>query len=240
MINNSVRCLIFISSFFYCMCGFSETTSLKVVTEFMPPLQQAKSGQVMQGSSADFVYKVIASTKIPFTTDVFPWARSYRVAKSEPNVLIFPLIRTQERENDFHWIGKIWSFSAAIYRNSTRTDINVTSLADAKKYNISVYRNDFFHHYLLKQGFSDDKLFPVSGIEQSIGLFINGRVDLIVIDSSIFEFYINQYNKKISHFDKLISLENVRHNDAYIAMSKQTSLSVVQQVKNSFNTNLGK
>lgn len=237
MKNNNlyVKLLAVLGSFFLCISAFSATTNLKIVTEFMPPLQLAKSGHKMQGSSADFVSKVMTSTTLPFTTDVFPWARSYRIAQSEPNVVIFPLIRTQEREKDFHWIGKIWSFSAAIYKHSARQNITVASLEDAKNYNIAVYRNDFFHHYLIKEGFNEAKLFPASGIEQSIGLFINGRVDLIVIDSSIFEFYINQYNKKIAKFEKLISLDDVRHNDAYIAMSKQTSPSVVQQVKDSFN-----
>lgn len=206
--------------------------NIQIVTEFMPPLQLAKYGQDMTGVSAEFVNAVVEDTKLPSVSNVYPWARSYALATSQPNVLIFPIIRTKARENNFHWIGKIWGFSAAVYSN--KDDINITTLEGAKNYNISVYRGDFFHHYLLEQGFSPDKLFPVVNIEQSIELFVNGRVDLIVIDNSIFEFYLTKSNKTISEYKQLIVLNNIKESNAFIALSKTTSLDVVDIFIDSF------
>jgi len=208
--------------------------TIDIVTEFMPPLQLAKPGQKMHGLTADLVNSVVQDSQLPSTSNVYPWSRSYLLARTKPNVLIFPIIRTKEREGDFHWIGKIWSFSAAIYKHESRADITVANLDDAKKYNISVYRNDFFHHYLLKNGFSPKKLSPVEDIEQSIKLFISGRVDLIVIDSSIFEYYLKQFNHDSTQYKQLVKLTDVKHKDAYIALSKSSSPSMVSKLMSSY------
>jgi polar amino acid transport system substrate-binding protein len=205
-----------------------------IVTEFMPPLQLAKPGQQMHGLTADLVNAVVLDTKLNSTSHVFPWARSYLLATTKPNVLIYPIIRTTEREKSFHWVGPIWSFSAAIYSRIERNDIIVSSLEDAKKYNISVYRNDFFHRYLLEEDFSPSKLFPVANIEQSINLFINGRVDLLVIDTSIFEYYLKKHQRNAAEFKQLIKLTDVKKNDAFIALSKMSSPEVVDQFVKSY------
>jgi len=209
-------------------------TMIDIVTEFMPPLQLAKPGQKMQGLTADLVNSVVQDSQLHSTSNVFPWSRSYLLARTKPNVLIYPIIRTKEREDDFHWIGKIWSFSAAIYKHVDRANINVEELNDAKKYNISVYRNDFFHHYLLKNGFSASRLSPVADIEQSIKLFISGRVDLIVIDSSIFEYYLKQFNHDPTQYKQLVKLTDVKHKDAYIALSKSSSSIMVSKLLSSY------
>lgn len=205
---------------------------IEIVTEFMPPLQLAKHGQRMTGVTADLVNAVVQDTKLTSVDNVYPWARSYTLAIMKPNVLIFPIIRTKEREKNFHWVGEVWEFSAAIYSN--KNNINISTLEEAKNYNISVYRDDFFHNYLLDQGFSPEKLFPVTDIEQSIQLFINGRVDLIIIDSSIFEFYVNRSNKSILDYQKLVVLDDIKENHAFIALSKSTPLKTVNLFIESF------
>lgn len=208
---------------------------LRVVTEFMPPLQLAQPGQKMHGMTAKLVETIIKNSKYPYRSDVYPWSRSYLLATSTPNIVIYPLIRTQEREEKFHWIGRVWSFSAAVYRHKNRNDITVSTLEDAKKYNISVYRNDFFHHFLLNRGFSPSRLFAVADVEQSIKLFINGRVDLLVIDRSIFEYYVKQYQANLNDYVAAVRLKDVKQNDAYIALSKGSSPDIIKRLKQSYN-----
>lgn len=208
--------------------------SIKVVTEFMPPLQMAKSGHKIHGKVAQLVQAVTKDTGLPHSIDVFPWARSYLWATTKPNVLIFPIIRTKEREDKFHWVGRVWSFSAQMYRLKGRKPIEINKLEDAKNYNIAVYRDDFFHRYLLAQGFNESNLYPAAGIEQSINLFLNKRVDLILVDSSIFEYYLKQYQRDIDEVESLFTLKNVKQNDAYIALSKSTEPSIVELFKQSY------
>lgn len=227
-LNILLLCCLFISS------NVFSTSTIQVVTEFMPPLQLAKPGEKVHGISADIVNEVIEDSQIESVSNVYPWARSYILATTKPNVLIYPIIRTKERENQFHWVGKIWEFSAAIYSHKNLDQMNISSLEDAKKYKIAVYRNDFFHHYLLDQGFSNDLLFPVVDIEQSIQLFLNNRVDLIVIDSSIFEYYLGRTRHDISDYQQLITLNNIQESNAFIALSKSTSQHIVDKLMTSF------
>ena len=210
------------------------TTKLNIVTEFMPPLQLAKSGHRLEGKTAALVEAIIDDSELSHHINIFPWARSYLWATTKPNVLIFPIIRTTEREQKFHWVGKVWSFSAQIYRLKSRRDVQVHSLEDAKNYIVSVYRDDFFHQFLLGRGFNANQLHASSGIEQSVRLFLNGRTDLIIIDESIFKYYLKQHQRSHSEVISIVKLSDIRTNDAYIALSKGTSPAIINQITQSY------
>lgn len=207
---------------------------LSIVTEFMPPLQLAKSGHKMHGKTAELVSAIVEDSGLLNHIDIFPWARCYLWATTKPNVLIFPIIRTEEREHKFHWIGKVWSFSAQVYRLKSRSDIKATSLKDAKNYSVGVYREDFFHRYLVKQGFKSEQLYAVADIEQSVLLFLNGRTDLIVIDESIFEYYLKKHHHANSEVVSIMRLSDVKTNDAYIALSKNSSPEIIKRITRSY------
>ncbi|WP_435274891.1 substrate-binding periplasmic protein [Psychrobium sp. nBUS_13] len=207
---------------------------LNIVTEFMPPLQLAKSGHKIHGKTAELVSAIVEDSGLLHHIDIFPWARSYLWATTKPNVLIFPIIRTEEREHKFHWIGKVWSFSAQVYRLKSRSDIKANSLEDAKNYSVGVYREDFFHRYLVRQGFKSEQLYAVTDIEQSVLLFLHGRTDLIVIDESILEYYLKKHHHTNSEVFSIMQLPDVKANDAYIALSKGTSPAIINQLTQSY------
>jgi len=207
---------------------------IHIVTEYLPPLQVAESGDQIHGLTVDLFKAVVDDTEYSYTTSVYPWARSYRLATSGANVLIFPLIRTKERENKFHWIGKLWSFTGSIYRHAERKDIELATLDDAKKYSISVYRDDFFHQYLIKNSFSPWRVFPQSSIDKSLAQFVNKRVELIIIDSSLLEYYVKKHGLRLDDYQKILTLDNLKVRDTYMALSKETSPEVVKQFRDSY------
>lgn len=207
---------------------------ISVVTEYLPPLQSNQSGSKISGLTADVVTQVIRHTGYPFETAIYPWARSYRIASSRENTLIFPIIRNSEREEKFHWIGKVWQFKAAIYGHRGKKTAHLDNLKAAKNYRISVYRNDFLHHYLLDNGVPETALFPVASIEKSIELFSKNRTDLIIIDPSLLEYYIKKHNLRLDDFSLLFHLDQMEPKYAYMALSKSTSADVVQKFQHSY------
>ena len=225
---------LMLCTFLFASTSVTAQPKLSIVTEFMPPLQLAKSGHKMHGKTAELVSAIVEDSGLLHHIDIFPWARSYLWATTKPNVLIFPIIRTEEREHKFHWIGKVWSFSAQVYRLKSRSDIKATSLKDAKNYSVGVYREDFFHRYLVKQGFTSEQLYAAADIEQSVLLFLNGRTDLIAIDESIFEYYLKKHHYTNSEVVSIMRLSDVKTNDAYIALSKDSSPEIIERITRSY------
>lgn len=82
---------------------------LKIVTEYLKPYQIKNEDGSLGGYGTDIVQALLTLTNKKADIAVLPWARAYRMALNEPNVLIFSIARTPHRENLFQWIGTIKS-----------------------------------------------------------------------------------------------------------------------------------
>ena len=81
--------------------ALAKTNELEVVTESWPPF--IISGQDVSGIDTDRVRKILNDTGINYTIKIYPWARSYYLATNKPNVLIYSIHKSKQREPLFHW-----------------------------------------------------------------------------------------------------------------------------------------
>ena len=173
--------LIFICSF---SCAVTATTPLRVVTELSPPHQTLVDGEVA-GLSTALVRATLAQAGITAQIELYPWARAFRIAKSQPGVLIYNMARTAERETQFHWIGTVAAYQLGFVALSHREDIRINALSDASGYTIAVQRDDLSADFLMKNGFSTDvQLVLAADITESWQLLLHGKVDLIIDDAT--------------------------------------------------------
>ena len=107
---------------------------------------------------------------------LYPWARAYDLALSEPGVLIYLIARTSEREGLFRWVGEIMRIDYHFYKLRQRKDIQVPNLEAAKNYRIGVLREDVRHQYLLANGF--DKIVVTAHNSDNFKRLLHGQVDL--------------------------------------------------------------
>lgn len=156
------------------------TPELLVVTEPMPVFQQMENGQIA-GSNTVLVRKILSTAQLQAEFQMYPWARAYSLALHQPDVLIYGMARTKEREALFHWIGPIASFQLGFVRLKANKKAAVQQITDAKSLTIAVQRQDSSYDFLVSQGFVEGKqLVVVADAEQSWLLLANGKVDLIV------------------------------------------------------------
>lgn len=161
----------------------AQTTVLQVVTELSPPHQIVENGEVA-GLSTELVKSILTEADIEGQFQIYPWARALHIAMRQPNVLIYNMARTAEREAQFNWIGEIAFYQLGFVKLTHRTDIHIQSLKDALQYRIAVQREDLSANFLLKQGFEDGKqLVLVTDIAESWQLLINNKVDLVIDDA---------------------------------------------------------
>lgn len=213
--------------------NFINAQEITVVTEEFPPFNYLENEEIT-GISTEVVRATLTKAGLQANIRLYPWARAYRMVSEQENVLIYTLARTPEREELFKWIGPIAPpIRAALFKLATRTDIVITSLEDAKQYNIGVVRDDGGHQILLQYGFENERnLFPVAQGEQNIRKLLAGRIDLLFSENMFVTMKMKALDLPLSQIEEALLAMEIPN---YMAFSKQTSDAMVERVRAAFD-----
>ncbi len=217
------------------LATISAAQEITAVTEQWPPYNYKENNEI-KGISTEIVQAALSKAGIKAKIHVYTWARSYKMASEQENVLIYTILRNEKREKLFKWIGPIVPLAKmCLFRPSERTDIVVNSLEDAKKYRIGVAYNTSTHQLLLDKGFEKGKnLFPVPKQEQNIAKLLKGRLDLITDREITLAMGMKSLGKPFSKVEKVFILSEWDQG-FYMAFSTKTSDKIVEQVKTAFD-----
>jgi polar amino acid transport system substrate-binding protein len=149
---------------------------LTVVTEDLAPYSYAE-GERITGYATELVQEALAQAGLDYTLHLYPWARAYQMAQTQPNVLIYSMVRTPERERRFQWIAQIAPRNVYLFKLATRHDIQVHTLEDLRPYRIASNRGDVVEEQLQLLGLTADL---AATDESSLRKLAAGRVDLMV------------------------------------------------------------
>lgn len=152
---------------------------LKVVTEDWPPF--IVKGKEISGIVTKNIREILANTDIKYSINIYPWARSFHLAKTNPNILIYSILRTKQREPHFNWICPIYK-STPIYAHKLASNkVNINSLESVRTSVVGVMRGDHSYSYLLQKGFQEGVNLDLSSNEEiNLRKLINGRVDVVM------------------------------------------------------------
>lgn len=176
--------------------GYAETHSWRIVTE-LGPYQKAQKKGVFNLTYDDFVRELIASVDPQAEIEIMPWARAYYIARTQKNVLIFPIAREPEREKDFHWIAELDAVNLSFIGLTERSDISLENIEDAKIWTIGAIRDSLGQQYLEDKNFELRKHFLLrSDLTELLKLLFLGRIDLMVADFDLLYLVIEE--KKLS------------------------------------------
>ena len=163
---------------------------------------------------------------------VYPWARAYEKALHEPNVLIYPIIRTTAREPLFKWVGEIVQAQNLFYRLRGPGTVKASRLQDAKHYRIGVVRNDSRQAYLQDQGFT--RLVVSSTSHESFQKLLNHQVQLLPMSEREIRLLSEEAGVDFSRFEAVATLDEIPVG-IYIAFSLDTPDEVVAQARVAFD-----
>lgn len=217
-------------SFVCFCCSIKAQPVLRVVTELSPPHQTINKG-VVSGLSTELVLAVLNQANIVASISMYPWARSFYIAKTQPNVLIYNMARTPEREAEFNWIGTVAAYQLGFVSLSHRTDIAINRLDDAKRYTIAVQRDDLAANFLLQQGFSNGGALVISAdITESWQLLLNGKVDLVVDDPVALQDMAQRLGVSVDKLHFVYAIPELAQH-TWLAASMGTPTEVVKQLQ---------
>ena len=135
--------------------GLAPAQSLRIFTEISPPEQMQDSSGKLSGIGADIVQEIQKRLGNQDPIHVASWARGYLAVQSEPNVLLFTMIRNGDRNPLFQWVGPIKETVCGLWVKSD-SNSTVKTLDDAMKFHgIGVYKDDIRDQYLTQHGFSN-------------------------------------------------------------------------------------
>ncbi|WDE07018.1 transporter substrate-binding domain-containing protein [Thalassomonas viridans] len=214
-----------------------QAAEINIVTEPWPPNIYINEAGVISGPLTEKIIAIMASAKLSYSLNMYPWPRAYNYALSDKNVLIYPIFKTPERETLFHFICPLTKKVDLFFvKLASRRDIRINTLADAKKYRIGLIRDDYDHALLLQHGFKDGLQLDANTDDLStLRKLIKGRIDLMMQSKK--SLYDNLSSQKLdkSEIEFAYQLKDEHIAQNCIALSKQTPLSLVEQIRQAMN-----
>ena len=206
---------------------FSE--ELQILTENLPPLNYLQDG-VLVGPSVDTVREIQRRVGSHEQIKVYPWARAYKMALEDENVVLFGTTYTKERHDKFKWVGPL-AIKRDILVAKKGSGIKINNLEDAKKVKrIGTLRDDTRERLLKKHGFTN--LEPVSDEQKNAKKLALGRIDLWTYKIPGLRTVCDLAGVDYNEFEEVYHLRKI---DLMIAFSKKTSDAIVQKWRNAFN-----
>ncbi|WP_348727744.1 transporter substrate-binding domain-containing protein [Rheinheimera texasensis] len=206
---------------------------LRVVLEVSPPHQTVDNGKV-GGLTTAVVAELLQQAGLSASYEVYPWARAFRIAATTPDVLIYNMARTPEREAQFEWIGIVTRYKFGLLKLSRRDDIQISQLADIKHYVVGAQREDFSAEWLknaAKQPAQKLELQP--DVLETWRLLVNGKLDLMIDDPQAIDDMLHQHQLERSDVEFVLFPQELEQ-QTWIALKKGSSPALVQRLRRAY------
>ncbi|KJH84923.1 transporter substrate-binding domain-containing protein [Pseudomonas sp. KSR10] len=214
-----------------CLVPCVQAETIRVVTE-ETSFSYLRQGRVV-GPATQVVEATLARAGLDdYRIGLYPWARAYDMALREPNVLIYLIARTPEREGQFHWAGEILRIDYHLYRLPSRKDVQIAQLEDAKQYRIGALRGDVRYRYLQDEGFT--KLVVTVSNADSFKLLSNGQVDLVPMSEQGVRMFCTEEGLADGCLERVLTLNTAT--SLYMAYSLQSGEDVVLRTQAAFES----
>jgi polar amino acid transport system substrate-binding protein len=198
---------------------------LTLVTEEFAPYSYADHGKV-SGYASELLEAALGHAKIDYSVQIYPWARAFQMARTQPNVLIYSIVRTPPRETQFQWIGPIAPRSVYLYKLKSRHDIKVRSVADLRRYRIGANRGDVVEEQLHALGLNADL---AAQDEVSLRKLLVGRLDLVVASELLLKDLCERIQVRCDKLERTMPMPGM--GDYYVAASLGTPAATVQALR---------
>jgi polar amino acid transport system substrate-binding protein len=159
---------------------------------------------------------------------IYPWARAYDRAMREPNVIIYPILRSQDRESLFKWVGHLDWTRPILYKLRATPKLPIAVLQDAVAYRVGVLRDDYREKYLHDQGFT--RLVVSANNVDNFNRLLNGQVQLVPMPERDARKLCADAHIPFETLEKAYAMDDLSR-EIYIAFSHDTADDVVNRVR---------
>lgn len=206
--------LLLVISLIYFLLNSNNIDDIRIVTEEYPPLQYINKNGDLDGYATNIINATIEELGISKKIELLDWDKAYKLALEEENIALFSVIKTNERENNFKWVGPIGTLKVGLYRNYFDS-FEIDSLEEAKEYKISAVKNYSYTEDLLSLGF--ENIVECNSEKEALEKLMSREVDFFLTSNIIISELIEKENIPFYAIEKEF---NVSIDQFYIAFSK--------------------
>jgi len=219
--------------FFIVLYGVANlSTSAEVIhgidVEFAPfvYLQDGKPA----GLSVELLNLIIQNTKdIEVQIDFYPMKRSEMMISEEKNAFALNLTRNPARETQFKWVGPTFPRIIALYKLRSRSELQIYSLADVRKYKVGAGRGYAAVNDLLEAGMSRERIEEVNYDIANIKKLFARRIDFVANNNLAMAHLLRQEGYSFDDVEQAFILQDKYQ--YYYGFNKATNERIIQQLQ---------
>ena len=198
-----------------------DKNEIVIITEDYAPLNYIKDDKVV-GSSVDIVRTIKARLNLDSEILVQPWKRGYESLENNINTCLFSTVRTEEREDQFKWVGPLTEIRFSLYAKKSN-EIVINQFEDAKEYSIGSQEDGWAKPLLIENDFPNVDY--VSKPSQNLTKLEADRIDLWIASNVTFANLVNETPSiDINDFEEVYVIST---SELYIAFNKETADDIV-------------
>lgn len=215
------------------VAGSAMAQKVAVVTEEMAPYNFFdEKDKAVSGLSTEIVHEVLRRAKLDYQIDIYPWARSYRMAQDTPNVAIYSMGRNEEREKMFKWVGLLVNREVFLYKLKGRPEVAANSVADLKAYKLGGIRDGVRTMYLKREGLVVDESTDDAANIKKLQF---KRIDAFPIDEPNLVYLSEKSGVDFDSMERLLKLDKLS-GGLHMAFSLQTPDETVEKCRTALDS----
>jgi polar amino acid transport system substrate-binding protein len=222
---------LFLLLSFTVLCNEDE---LIIVTEDWPPF--ILDGTEVSGLVTKNVREILEYTEIKYSITVYPWARSFHLAKTKPNILIYSIYRTKQRESQFNWICPIYKSTPIHAYKLVSNPIDINSIEAIKKGVVGIMRGDNSYSYFLNKGFKEGVNIDLSSNEETnLRKLIKGRVDVVIQSEESLNYRLESLGVSVMNIESGLAIGHANNVEHCMALSLGTKPEIINKIRKGFD-----
>jgi polar amino acid transport system substrate-binding protein len=200
-----------------------DASDLWIISDLVPLFSEVGEHNELEGIAADFVRDVLDDAGIASPILYAPWQRIAKEAISKPNVLVFSIVLTAEREPVFHWISPISRNLHGLFGIDKRSYRTIDDVPSTMR--VGTLKNDYRFEVASERGFHT---LAYGSWKEIVNALLSNKVDVIFASQGAIDF--GCVDKARCNDIKQVAPYKV--SSAYLALSKlDTSLVLVEMLK---------
>ena len=197
-----------------------DSEDILYLTEEYPPFNYSDGGR-LRGIAVDVLDSLLGKMNQSLIREnirVYPWARGYHLAQTQPGTVLFSTTRTPEREPLFKWVGPIATNRVVLTARKDRL-ISVRSPDDLKGLTLGVIRDDIAEQLLRQAGVDPKQLDIVGEADANVKKLNKGRIDAWAYGEPVARWFIKKNGYDPTEYETVYVLREI---DLYYAFHKTT------------------
>jgi len=206
---------------------------IQILTEQLPPFNHNEDGRIT-GISTTIVEAAFKRAGLDYTIKVMPWKRAVQQTDDTPNTFIYTMARTQNRENKYIWVGKLFDRKVTLFRHRDRIELDELSQESLhSQTKPCAMKGDASYELLLQRGFLEYNIINSPTTHENIcpKMVGEGRADFTVYNP-----YALAYMVETGKLDDIFVAHSVLINEDgyYLAANPDSDPKIIKKLQQAF------